>query len=56
MGFVDFRVRMRGSSALVQIREDQHNRAMDMKAEIAEALGKMYESVEIDKKPRPASM
>lgn len=55
MGFTDFRVRMRGNSALVQIREDQHVRAISMRESITEALSGMYESVEIDEKPRPFS-
>ena len=53
MGFTDFRVRMRGSSALVQIREDQHARALGMKESIIQALDGMYQTVEIDEKPRP---
>lgn len=55
MGFTDFRVRMRGGSALVQIREDQHARAMNHEEEIVRALGSLYDSVVIDENPRPAS-
>ena len=53
MGFTDFRVRMRGDSALVQIREDQHARALDMSERIETAIGGLYDSVQIDEKPRP---
>lgn len=53
MGFTDFRVRMRGNSALVQIREDQHARALDMSERIETAIGGLYDSVQIDEKTRP---
>ena len=55
MGFTDFRVRMRGNSALVQIREDQHVRAKEIEAEIVSALSALYDGVLIDGNPRPAS-
>lgn len=55
MGFTDFRVRMRGSSALVQIREDQHAEAVRMSEDIKTALADLYDGVIIDEKPRPTS-
>ena len=52
MGFRDFRVRMRGSDALVQIKADQHADAMRRAAEIKAAIGDMYADVRIDDDPR----
>lgn len=52
MGYKDFRVRMRGSDALVQIAEDQHARALAEEGAIKEALGGLYSSVSIDPKAR----
>ncbi len=55
MGFTDLRVRMRGSSALVQIREEQHALAKEKAGEIRSALRGLYDSVEIDENPRPGN-
>lgn len=52
MGFRDFRVRMRGGSALVQIKEDQLADALSEEDDIRSALSGLYDSVEIDEKPR----
>lgn len=52
MGFRDFRVRMRGNNALVQIAEDQHADAMMRESEIKSALNDLYENVDIDENPR----
>ena len=52
MGFRDFRVRMRGNDALVQIAEDQHPDALMREGEIKSALADLYEKVEIDEVPR----
>lgn len=52
MGFRDFRVRMRGNDALVQIAEDQHADAMMSESEIKSALNDLYETVDIDENPR----
>ncbi|MCQ2563689.1 MAG: ATP-dependent sacrificial sulfur transferase LarE [Mogibacterium sp.] len=52
MGFRDFRVRMRGDNALVQIVEDQHADALARESEIRGALADLYEKVEIDEVPR----
>jgi uncharacterized protein len=52
MGFRDFRVRMRGNDALVQIAEDQHTDAMMRESEIKSALNDLYENVDIDENPR----
>jgi len=52
MGFSDFRVRMRGKDALVQIAEGQHADALMRESEIKAALADLYEKVEIDEVPR----
>lgn len=52
MGFRDFRVRMRGNSALVQIEESQHEDAVKHEEEIREALSELYDEVKIDGSPR----
>ena len=52
MGFRDFRVRMRGNNALVQIAEDQYTNALVCESEIKTALADLYEKVEIDNVPR----
>ena len=52
MGYSDFRVRMRGDAALVQIAKDQHARAMAEEKVIIEAIGGLYSSVSIDPQPR----
>lgn len=52
MGFRDFRVRMRGNDARVQIAEDQHADALTRESEIKTALAELYEKVEIDEVPR----
>ena len=53
MGYRDFRVRMRGDSALVQIAVDQFDDAMSRADEIIAALSGLYEKVSIDDVPRP---
>ena len=52
MGFSDFRVRMRGSDALVQIEESQHAEALVREEEIRKALSDLYNEVIIDESPR----
>ena len=52
MGFRDFRARMRGSSALVQIAESQHAEALAREQEIKTALADLYDEVVIDENPR----
>lgn len=52
MGFRDFRVRMRGSDALVQIEESQHAAALARAEEIRAALSALYDKVNIDGSPR----
>lgn len=52
MGFRDFRVRMRGKNALVQIEESQHAEALVRAEEIKEALSGLYDEVKIDGSPR----
>lgn len=52
MGFRDFRVRWRGSDALVQVKADQMDEALDREEEIRTALGRIYNMIEIDDEPR----
>lgn len=52
MGFTDFRVRMRGSSALIQLKKGQREEALKRFDEIKEAIGDMYEEVRIDEQER----
>ena len=52
MGFRDFRVRMRGDSALVQVKADQYRKALDCSVEIVRNLGNLYKSVAIDSNTR----
>ena len=52
MGFRDFRVRMRGGDALVQIAADQHADALKRGIEIRKALADLYGNVRIDPEPR----
>ncbi len=52
MGFRDFRVRMRGKNALVQVTDDQITEAFTREDEIREALSHLYEQVNIDGSPR----
>ena len=52
MGFRDFRVRMRGKNALVQVTESQIADAFAREEEIREALSDLYEYVNIDGSPR----
>ena len=52
MGFRDFRVRMRGKDALIQIAEGQHADALTRESELREALSDLYEKVMIDEVPR----
>ena len=56
MGYRDFRVRMRGNNALVQIAEDQHDHALMRESGIKAALADLYERVEIDEVPRPRNI
>ena len=56
MGFSDFRVRMRGKDALVQIAEDQYAEALKRESEIKAALADLYEKVKIDEVPRPRNI
>ena len=48
MGFTDFRVRMRGRDALLQVRADQYNKALNGLDEIRDGLSGMYDRVELD--------
>jgi uncharacterized protein len=52
MGFRDFRARMRGRDALIQIAADQHADAVKRGSEIRKALADLYGNVRIDPQPR----
>ena len=52
LGFRDFRVRMRGKNALVQIVEDQHAEALAREDEIKNVLSELYDEISIDGTPR----
>ena len=52
LGFSDFRVRMRGSGALVQIKESQILKARELWDNIEKELGKYYSPVTLDNIPR----
>ncbi len=52
MGFRDFRVRMRGTAALVQVNASQYKEALLRKKEIETAIGTLYTSVTIDDRTR----
>lgn len=52
MGFRDFRVRMRGGRALVQVTAGQYDKAVELRQEIRSAIGSMYDTVEIDTQTR----
>ena len=52
MGYRDFRVRMRGENALIQIPSDQHARAVSEYEKIKAKLSAMYGRVEIDETAR----
>ena len=55
MGFRDFRVRMRGDDALVQVTEGQHAEALAREEEIRTALAGLYNEIKIDESPRISS-
>ena len=52
MGFIDFRVRMRGENALIQVTENQIAEAFAREEEIRTALSEMYDEINIDENPR----
>ena len=52
LGLRDFRVRMRGSAALVQVTAGQYDETVSRKAEIISAIGDLYSSVSIDEMTR----
>ncbi len=52
MGFTDFRVRMRGTSALLQFTEDQRKTALDRQDAIVAELKQYYSDVTIDSEVR----
>ena len=48
MGFRDFRVRMRGDNALIQVPADQYDKASGEMEEIRKRLSGMYSRVDLD--------
>lgn len=52
MGFTDFRVRSRGDNALVQVTEEQYEKAADSMDAIRNAIGDMYAEVILDSNTR----
>jgi uncharacterized protein len=52
LGFRDFRVRMRGGSAVIQVTEDQIGEAFSRRGEILEAAGSYFDEVALDLAPR----
>lgn len=55
MGFADFRVRLYGSAARIQLRADQFVMAAEKRAEIAEQLGGLFDEVFLDLNARADS-
>ena len=52
MGFRDFRVRMRGDTALVQVKEQQLDELFLRGDEVRNMIGHLYSSVDLDPQPR----
>lgn len=52
LGFSDFRIRLRGDTALLQLPENQFPLAMDLRREILSRLSAEFSSVVLDLKPR----
>ena len=52
LGFRDFRVRMQGKQALLQLREEQWEKLLSCREEVLAELKKHYESVAIDLQAR----
>ena len=52
LGFTDFRIRMRGKDALVQLPADQFTRFIEKREEILTELKKHYDKVALDMEPR----
>ena len=53
LGFSDFRIRMQGRDAKIQIREEQFEKLLLYRKEILENLGSFYDSITLDLKERP---
>lgn len=54
MGFTDFRLRLRGEGALLQVRGEQLRRAEELLDEIKRGLSGDFSPLELDPSPRPA--
>ena len=52
MGFVDFRLRLRGEGALLQVRREQMARAQELLAQVRSRLRGDFAVVELDSTPR----
>ena len=55
LGFTDFRIRLRGETALLQFNEAQLDGALARRAELLERLSPLFPAVAVDLKPRRAS-
>ena len=55
MGFRDFRVRMYGDAARIQVRAEQLARAVEKREEIAERLGGLFDGAFLDLNVRAGS-
>ena len=55
LGFTDFRIRLRGETALLQFNEAQLDGALTRRAELLERLSPLFPAVAVDLKPRRAS-
>ncbi|MDD3368784.1 MAG: ATP-dependent sacrificial sulfur transferase LarE [Lachnospiraceae bacterium] len=55
-GFSDFRVRCQYEKAILQMNEDQYDKAVELLPELQEALGQLFEKVVLDEAPRKLLM
>ena len=55
MGFQDFRVRLRGDTAVLQFTEDQFPYAWECREKLCDCLAPMFAQVTLDLTPRAAS-
>ena len=55
LGFTDFRIRLRGNTALLQYSEAQLDGALTRRAELSERLTPLFPTVAVDLQPRRAS-
>lgn len=53
LGFTNFRIRLRGDTALLQLPESQMARAIAQRPQLAEALSPYFAHINLDLQPRP---